>query len=237
MSLLTIVQRFCERTGLPSPNAVLGSGDSQVLQIKGLLEEVGNDLNRRYSWQATTFEETFTTTATESQGAMTTLAQNGFNYVKNLTLWDRSTILPILGPVDGPRWQQLKAVFVTGPRYVFRILNNQFLVNPIPAAGETWAFEYSSVCWITDSTGATFKEYFTQDTDVCLLDESLLLMGLRAWWKKEKGLEYAEDMRMYEAQAKDAMARDGGKPMLRLDNRGDDPARPGIFVPQGNWMQ
>ena len=69
-----------------------------------------------------------------------------------------------------------------------------------------------------------------------LLPETLLLMGLRWRWKKEKGVDYAEDFRTYESQVKDALGRDGGKPILNMGmdcNRG---ARPGIFVPQGSWL-
>jgi len=235
MSLLTLVQRFCERTNLPSPATVMGSTDPQVTQIKALLEEIGIDANSRATWQGTTFQKLHTTTATEDQGPMTTVAGGGWGSVMNMTLWDRSTILPILGPMDGVEWQALKAVFVTGPRYRFRILNGNFLVNPIPPAGLTWAFEYKSRYWILGADGTTYKEYFTLDTDTMLLPESLLLMGLRAWWKKEKGLDYAEDMRMYETQFKDTSNRDGGKPDLHMDGNNWNGPKPGIWVPSGSW--
>jgi hypothetical protein len=58
-------------------------------------------------------------------------------------------------------------------------------------------------------------------------------MGLRWRWKKEKGLDYAEDMRTYEMQIKDELGRDGGKQILQMDNL--TTKRPGISVPDGNW--
>lgn len=235
MSLLTIVQRFCERTGLPVPATVMGTTDSKVLQVRALLEEIGIDANSRHTWQATTFQQLHTTTAAEDQGPMTTIAGAGWEYIKNMTIWDRSTRLPILGPLDAVDWQALKAVVVNGPMYQFRIRNGRFLVNPVPPAGETWAFEYMSKYWILGADGTTYKEYFTLDTDEPLLDQSLLLMGLRAWWKKEKGLDYGEDMRMYETQMKDAASRDGGKPTLHLDNPAWNGPKPGIWVSDGSW--
>lgn len=235
MSLLTIVQRFCERSNLPSPATVYGSTDPQITQIKALLEEVGIDANSRATWEATTFQTTHTTTAAEDQGAMTTIAGAGWEYVKNFTIWDRSTRLPVLGPLTGIEWQTLKALFVNGPRFQFRILNGHLLVNPVPPAGDTWAFEYGSKYWIVAVDGTTYKEYFTADTDTPIIPESLLLMGLRAWWKKEKGLEYAEDMRMYETQFKDASNRDGGKPALHMDDSSFGGPKPGIWVPEWSW--
>lgn len=67
-----------------------------------------------------------------------------------------------------------------------------------------------------------------------LLPEELLLMGLRWRWKKEEGLEYAEDFRSYEMQVKDALSRDGAKRTLNMgDNlRGNGP---NVFIPAGTW--
>jgi hypothetical protein len=235
MSLLTCIQHFCERTNLPSPATVMGTTDTQVLQARALLEEIGIDANSRHTWARTTFEKTHTTTAATDQGPMTTIAGAGWSYVKNMTIWDRSTTLPVLGPLDSMEWQALVAVIVTGPRFQFRIQNGHLLVNPVPTAGDTWAFEYQSKYWILGADGVTYKQYFTLDTDTLLLPEELMLQGLRAWWKREKGLDYAEDMRMYETQLKDAASRDGGKPTLFMDRTGWNGPAPGIWVPDGNW--
>lgn len=235
MSLLTIIQSVCKRTGVPSPTAVIGNTDVQIMQLLTLLEESGDDLARRGSWPALTFEATHTTTAAENQGAMTTIASNGFNYIKNQTIWDRTDRLPVLGPVDGQDWQALKAVVVTGPRYQFRIRGGNLLVNPAPSAGHTWAFEYVTKNWILGANLTTYKSSFTLDTDTVLLPEPLIVLGLRWQWMREKGLEYSELFRSYEMQLKDAFGREGGKPILHQDNLHSTYPQPGIFVPSGNW--
>jgi len=109
------------------------------------------------------------------------------------------------------------------------------LVTPTPTAGYTWAFEYASKNWILGTDGITYKQYFTLDTDTILLPNDLVLMGLRWRWKKEKGLEYAEDFRTYEMQVKDELGRDGGKPNLHMDDEGWHGPVPGIFVSPGSW--
>lgn len=235
MTLLQIVQRFCERTNLAVPATVYGSTDPQTTQIKALLEEVGIDVTGRGTWQGITRQALHTTLALEDQGEIAVIADDGFKYISNQTIWDRTERLPVIGPTDGQDWQALKAVVVTAPRYYFRILNGKLLSNPAPPAGHEWAFEYASDNWIISADGLTSRQFFAADTDVPLLPNTMLLQGLRAWWKKEKGLDYAEDMRMYEAQLKDALNRDGGKPVLFQDDIANRGPTPGIWVPSGSW--
>lgn len=233
-SLLTIVQRHCQRTGLPVPTTVYGTSDPQVQQLMGLLEEEGIDLAARGAWEGITFEATHITIANEDQGAMTTIAANGFKYIKNDTIWDRTDDLPVIGPMDAREWQTIKGMATTSPRYRFRIRGGKLLVNPTPTAGHTWAFEYVSKHWITDSTSTTYRQYFGADGDLVLVPAEILLMGLRWRWKKEKGLDYAEDFRTYETQVKDAIGRDGGNPVLSMASEGRN-IQPGIFVSPGSW--
>lgn len=232
-SLKDTVRRFCRRTGLPVPATVFGSTDEQVLQAMALLEEEGNDLALRGRWQALVREASHTTVAQEDQGAISAIAPHGFRFIINDTIWDRTNRLPVLGPNSPQNWQALKATSGVSPRYTFRIRGGRLLVMPAPPAGLDWRFEYQSSYWIVN--GTTYRQYFEHDDDEILLPDEVVLLGLRWRWKKEKGLEYAEDMRTYEAQLKDALGRDGGRRALSMDCAPESSPRPGIFVPQGNW--
>lgn len=235
MSLLTIVQYVCGRTGVPVPSTIIGTTDQQVLQMLRLLEEEGNDLSQRGPWEGLINEASLTTAATVSQGAMTTIASNGFRYILNDTIWDRTNRLPIAGPLDAPSWQGEKALGITGPRYRYRIRGGLLIVSPTPTAGYSWYFEYVTKNWISNAAGNAYKQYFTVDSDLILIPEELVLMGLRWRWKKEKGLDYADDFNTYEMQVKNALGRDGGKAVLCMDSVGSREVRPGIFVPAGSW--
>ena len=235
MSLLTTIQYVCGRTNVPVPSSVMGAvTDTQVLQLLRLLEEEGTDLSKRGTWQGITFEATHTTIAAEDQGALTTIATNGFNYIKPDTFWNRTDKLPVIGPLSDTQWSALKAVTTAGPRYQYRIRGGKLLILPTPTASLSWAFEYASKNWILGADGTTYKQFFTLDTDTILLPEDLVIMGLRWRWKKEKGLEYAEDFRTYETQVKDALGRDGGKPTLSMQDGSRD-VRPGVYVPSMSW--
>lgn len=233
MSLLTVIQHVCQRTNLSVPATVLGTTDPQVVQLYALLEEEGNDLSQRGAWEAITLEATLSTLAAEDQGSMSSIASNGFRYIKNETIWDRTDQLPV-SQMDGKGWQALKATASTSPRYTFRIRGGKLLVNPIPTAGQDWRFEYISKNWILGADATTYKQYFTLDTDTILLPEELVIMGLRWRWMREKGLDYAELFHAYEAQLKDMLGRDGGKQTFHMD--GEQRRGPGVFVPSGSWI-
>jgi hypothetical protein len=233
MSLLTVIQSFCERTQLPVPATVIGTNDAQVKQVRALLEEEGEALSRRGDWEGLTFEATHTTLALEDQGAITSIATNGYRYIKDETMWDRTDKLPV-PQMHSTKWQRFKAVVSAAPRYNYRIRGGKLLMTPTPTAGHTLAFEYVSKNWILGVDGTTYKSAFTLDTDTFLIPEELFKLGLRWRWKKEHGLEYAEDFRDYEMQVADALGRDGGKSVIYLDG-GFPQTRPGVIVPEYNW--
>ena len=233
MSLLSLVTRFAEEVNINSPTTVMGTTDPQIKQVKALLQKECDDLSGRGDWQELTNEATHTTIAVEDQGKITAIASNGFRYIKNGTIWDRDLRLPVY-VIDGTDWQQVKAIAVTGPRYQARIRGGDLISNPVPTAGHTWAFEYITWNNITDSTGVTQKQYFTADTDLMLLPETILEAGLQWRWKKQKGFEYAEDFRTYEMMVKDALSREGMRRNLDMSRSAEAP-HPQIYVPTGTW--
>lgn len=226
MNCIQLIREACGRIGIPRPNSASSSSDTQVLQLMALLNEEGSELAARSSsgWQALIKQATFTTVAAESQGVLQTIigASNAYRHIVNETIWNRTTMEPVYGPRPPSIWQGMKALTFAGPYAEYRIRGGELLFLPVPAAGDTCAFEYATKNWATDSTGATGKSLVTADEDIFLLDDEILLSGLKWRWKKEKGLEFGEDMRSYESKVTDALARDGTKARLSLSNRSID---------------
>jgi len=233
MTMLEIIQSFCRRTNITVPTSVIGTSDQQILQLYSILEEEIDELSGRGSWQYLTYEATHTTVATESQGSIDDIATNNFRFIKNDTIWDRTENLPVI-IIDGPDWQAEKGFSATSPRYRARIRTNQLISTPVPSAGNTWAFEYVTWNAILDNDGTTTKQVFSEDTDTLLLPDTIVKMGLRWRWKKEKGFEYAEDFRTYETMVADALGREGMKTVLHQD-RSERRTTPKVVVNQGNW--
>lgn len=237
MSLLTIVQNACKRIGISAPAAVVSSTDLQIIQLLALANEEGQELSTcssaalSYDWQALQAEANFTTTATESQGAITTIAP-GFKYIIDGTIWDRTKRLPVYGSLDPQTWQNYKAWGVTNPFPKYRVRGGLLLLMPVPAAGESYYFEYQSANWCT-SSGGTGQTSFAADTDVALLDEDLMTAGLIWRWKQAKGFDYAEDFRKYQTRVINAIARDKESSVLYLGRKTGSVG--GAVVPIGDW--
>lgn len=232
MNLLAIVRAACAELTLPQPSAVIGSTDTTAVQLLALANNEGRALSRRYGWQAITREATFTTVAAESQGSLASIvgASQSLRYIVNDTIWNRTTGEPVLGPRTGQTWQAYKAQTFTSPLAEYRLRGDALLFLPAPAAGQTCAFEYVSRYWCTDATGTTHRDAFASDTDVPLVSDELMLLGVLWRWRKAKGFDYAEELAEYERQAADAMARDGTK--SKIDLAGPPPTETTIAIPR-----
>lgn len=233
MSLLTLCQQAFVRIGLPSPSAVMTATDSQTLRVLAFANEEGQELAARWAWQGLQREANFTTVAAEQQGTLASVCGPDYGWIVNETIWNRTQRRPIFGPKSQAEWQALKAAFVNGPWYQYRIRQNAILFTPIPAAGDQCYFEWISKYWVITSTGGGSSTW-TNDADTTYLDERLLTLGIVWRWKQAKGFDYAEDFAKYERAVADAIARDGGKPRLSL-NAGANDLYPGVIVPAGNW--
>jgi len=214
MALLAMIQQACLRVGLTSPSAAIGSTDENILRMIAIANEEGEKLSQRCAWQALVSEATFSTAATESQGAMTTLAGAAWDYILLDTMWNRSQNRPVL-PVNVQNWQAMKSSSVTGPYSSCRIRGGNLIFIPVPTASQTVAFEWATKNWC-QSSGGTGQSAWAADTDTGVIDEKLMTAGIIWRFKKTKGLEYAEDFRGYETRVGNAIARDGVHPRISL---------------------
>lgn len=236
MSLLSITKAVALKVGITVPTVAITSTDMNIQQIIGFINEAGQELAARFSFQAITKEATFATVATESQGNILTLTGADFAFVLNETMWDRSTKRPVFGPKVPAEWQQLKAQFVNGPWSQYRIRGNQVLFIPIPSVGDAIFFEWVSNYWVATTAAPTVgaQTAYLLDTDVSLLNERAITLDAIWRYKQTKRLAYDEDFDKAEAAIADLIGRDASKPTLNMCGPQGN-IQPGVFVPAGNF--
>lgn len=236
MTVLSTIQDAARILGINVPSAVVSSTDTDTLQLLGLFNQAGRELASLYGWQILTREVTFTTVATESQGTLASIISTNdsghdIRYIVNDTIWNRSQRFQVWGPRAHRDWQALKSFNVTGPYPEYRIRAGELLFNPVPAAGDTCAFEYVDKHWLTNSGGTTYYSAANADTDVALLSEELLLASLRWRWRAAKKLDYQDEKNSYDMLVLDATARDGTKRIINMDY--NDRLGQGAYAVQG----
>lgn len=233
--LLDIVKSVALKVGVTVPTVAAASNDQNIQQIIGFVNEDGQELAARYSWQELTKEATFTTVAAEIQGTIQAKTGADFAFILNETMWDRSTKRPVFGPKVPAEWQQLKAQFVNGPWSQYRIRGNNILFIPVPAAGDAIFFEWVSKYWATTAASLLGTQTaLAIDTDIAILDERLITLGAIWRYKQTKRLAYDEDFDKAESAIADAISRNASKPTLNLSGPQGN-IQPGVWVPAGNF--
>lgn len=213
MTLLTLVQDACALISLPVPPSVVGNGDNAVRILLSCAQREARQLARRWTWQRLARKASFTSLAQQSQTGALPSDFDGRLLAE--TMWNTTRTRRVLGPLDPREWQQRISSVSQGPYAAFRLQGDAILMSPTPSAGEVHTYEYMTrnVC---TSAGGTELATWTADSDVPILDDELLLLGIVWRFKQSRGMDYAEDMRTYEIEVVQAMARDGSRRTIDL---------------------
>lgn len=231
MTCLTTVQNAALRIGLTPPSVVIGATDQQTRELLEVAQEEGVQLMKRAMWQVLRKQRLFPALAQEEQTAM---VPSDYDRFVNETFWNRTRKIPFYGPLTPQQWQQFLAWDSSPVTNTFTFRGNDILVTPNPTAGDTFAFEYISKNWC-ESAGGTPQDQWEADSDVGILPERLMTLGIVWRYKQKKGLQWLPDYENYDTQVKQAATADSPMPTLSFGNY-NYPARfPGVVVPQGNW--
>ena len=188
MTLLTIVQDAAVSLGLNKPSAVIGNTTDYIVELLEKCNNEGKEQARGGKWQELTKEASFNTVSSTESYALSTIASD-FLYLLNNTMYDRTNDWKITGVLTPQQWQSAKVDNVASPYSCFRIRGGNILLYPTPTDERTIYFEYVSKNWLTDSTGANYYDSWHADTDVSLIDEHIILLGVIWRWKQSKGLD------------------------------------------------
>lgn len=232
MSLLTIIANVCRRVGQPVPNVVISSTDPTVQQMLSFANEVGTELMKTGDWRKLRKQKVFTTLAQETQTGM---VPTDLGYWIDESAWNRSARRPLWGPVSVQQWQAWKAFQTFPVMDVWFLEGDDILVQPIPAAGETFAFGYISNLWC-QSAGAVGQSEWLADDDTGILSERLMTLGILYMYLEARGLSEAAAALRYDEQVRQELAQDSPRSTHSFAG-GDDwwGRRPGIVIPEGNW--
>jgi hypothetical protein len=147
-----------------------------------------------------------------------------FSRFINRTWWDRTNHWQLIGP-DTPQIDQWhrSGIVATGPRRHFRQLGyqaNAYRIWPPPAeivAPLQLVFEYiTNYNVYTAGAYASPNKAWTLDTDIPILDDRAIIMGIIWRFWAQKGLNWAMKRTEYDNYVDRLIARDGGATTLNM---------------------
>lgn len=190
-TVLSCIQQASAELGLPVPIEVAASRETQVVQMKALLNSAGNELVRAFEWQFLRRTATITLEPGKSEYPLPT----DFSKMINQTIWEQSNVYSVHGPVSTRQWAYLKNSVTIAPDYSFIIKQGQIHFNPAPGANGTpgsaiITYEYISNGWVADyDSPLVYKSVAEKDNDTVLLEYwlTIKLLKLKMW--EAKGLD------------------------------------------------
>jgi hypothetical protein len=225
----TTVSGLSSVSGLVAGYGIAGSGIPQSATIVS----VGA------SSIVTSIPATVTATAASLQfGKIAYDLPSDINFPLTATFWNRNYRWQMWGPTSPQEWQTLiSGLSASGPRIRFRIMGGKFYINPVPGAGQTdqIAYEYISTNWCTSASG-TGQTRWAADTDLYVLDEDALVLGLIWRYRRAKGLDYNEERTNYDQTVDALLARSGSSRSLPLNASANELVLvSSANIPDGNW--
>lgn len=226
-----------QSTGVQSVSVVTGSNVVNFLTTPAIAPQVGWEVSVSNGSNAGIFTNGTTITAVNSSTQVvtstnsmitqsgTTLAFGQASYpfpvdVSNLmpsTFWDRSMRWQVEGPLSPQDWQSLKSgIIVSGPRRRYRVMDGSFWLDPVPADNNTLEYEYYSYNYAMSVTGAA-QSKFLIDTDIYLLDDDVMILGIIWRFRRAKGLDYAQEQDAWQDQLDRYKARQASAKNLPLN--------------------
>lgn len=153
-----------------------------------------------------------------------------YKHLVDKTLWNRSDYEELRGPMSQREWQSVKSSYLgesVTDSYRFQLRSNmadtdpavKLYLDPVPTEDDDLVLEYVSNGWCKDASTGVVNSAWVKDTDVPLLDEYLLRLGVIWRTLSRLGLPYEEELDEYDVQVENAIGRDGGGRVLDLSRR------------------
>lgn len=221
MSLLTICQNVCAELSIPIPGLVAANADPTTVQLKMLVQRVGDEVAREHDWSDLMVPRTFT--ASGSSPEPSEPPNDWERFATNAVIWNNSRLWQLNGPVDVQTWQRNTVIHTNPVPQIWRIQSGHLAIYP-NNVGETISYFYLSANWINLAGGGTSATWVA-DGDTAILPERIIELGTVWRWKRAKGLDFALERETYKDQLESAIVSDraAAPTSLSLPNRGNVP--------------
>ena len=147
-----------------------------------------------------------------------------FDHYNNQTWWDRTNRWALLGPMSPQidQWHQ-SGIVATGPRRFFRRVGpypNVYRIWPPPAEITNplqLVYEYQSLFRVrVNGSNTEFAFLFANDADIPLLNDRLMIMGMKWRFWEQSGFNWMSKRTEYDNAVERQFANDKGAEILNM---------------------
>lgn len=190
------------------------STDALVVQMRAHLKALGRELLRDYSWSHLQKAYTFST----ADGTDNYALPVDYSSLLHSTEWNRSTAVPLSGPLGAQDWQVLKSGGTAATAsYYFRVYGNRLYLHPTPTSIQTVALEYVSAYWVQPTgQSAPTTETPSASADTLWFDGHLLSRGLKVKFRESKRLDASAERNDFAKALAAVMGGDGAHSVIDL---------------------
>ena len=218
MSLLTIAQNVADFTGFERPTTVVGNTDPIARQLLAFINREGKSLMRASNWPILLKEHTFNTV----NGTQSYDLPTDYDRSVDSTIYNRTDTEQLTGPITPQQYALDRygtASSGVTQKFRFKASSNalKFDITPTPTSAESLGYEYVSSHW-NQTSGGTSQAAMAADSDIGILDETLIELGVTYRFKQNHGLAYDSDFREYQLELRQAISRAGGAPVISFND-------------------
>lgn len=199
MTLLTAVNGAQRKLSLAVTFSIVADGqETQNLLLQLANEEAAEILERdEYDFPLLRRTQSFTASLASLQSAPG--KPTNFQRAIPETFWNATTDRKVYGPLTDQEWAIANGNAVTSATWQSAMFRYDGLhIFPVPTAADTITYDYILNTPVQATGGGAYKTEFTADTDVYLLGDRVLRLGIVWRYKADKGRDYAEDLKSYE---------------------------------------
>lgn len=194
MTVLSVIKDAIVLCGFDEPTSVVGNTDLTVRQCLAHLKAEGTMLAKKAGWRGLKAKGTIT-----GDGVTTLfdLPADFDRYAPGRKMWEALGISPNFRHLSDEEFQAAQASQIFLLRKVWRIFGDQVEFYPALDDGQVVTFEYRTTKWVTDTNGVPLGD-ITTDSDLFLLPEEVLKLGVIWRFKSAKGFTFDQDKINYE---------------------------------------
>lgn len=218
-----IINRAALECGLTPSADPAQSSDESFVQLKGLLDSAGQEMVELHPWQGLRKKFNLTTAPGDTG---TYPLPDDFSYMLDQTGWNKSSRLPVGGPVSAQAWSYLDGSgFLDQPLYViFQIEDNSLQLYPQPPPPDIEiAFQYQSRNWVTEQNTANTNDKIANGSDLVMLEPILMIKMLKVMFLSAKGLNASDAKAELQAMFDSRTGKDAGAQILSASGGGGVP--------------